>query len=185
MSEYVNMGDYSYWRDTKTIKDFDGSDIPVDRDMFVNGAALRNVIFPANPVKDYEGDIVPIGDYAGRQFAYAWWRESKSSDDRMTYGNLKAKGYDFATTDKFKVVREAFYIDGEKIYFGDTVLMACPAERWEAERKKAAEFEARRTGQSLERVSADFSETVARAARDTGVSMVPIVGPKSSAGKRK
>src|SRR5512133_3930022 len=120
--EYINKGDYSYWKDVKSIKDFDGSNVPVDRDLYVNGASMANVIFPANPSRDYEGDIVPIGDYEGQQFAYAWWRDSKNSDDRLVYGRLRAKGYDYATTDKFKVVREAFYVDNGRIYFGDTVL---------------------------------------------------------------
>lgn len=185
MSDYINQGDYSYWKNVKSIKDFDKSDVPVDRDLYVNGASMANVIFPANPTRDYEGDIVPIGDYEGQQFAYAWWRDSKNSDDRMVYGRLRAKGYDFATTDKFKVVREAFYIDNGRIYFGDTVLMACPAERWEAEQAKERAFEARRTGDALDRIDDDFSESVRRTSFDAGIKFEPIAKTKASGGKRK
>lgn len=185
MSNYVNQGDYSYWRDVKAIKDFDGNPVPVDRDLYVNGGSMHNVIFPANPVKDYEGDIVPIGDYAGRQFAYAWWRDSKNPEDRIVFGRLRADGYEIASTENFKVVRETFYTDGGRIYFGDTVLMACPAEKWEVVQRKKAEFEAKRTGQALDKVDADFANTVAAASRETGIKLEPIAQTKSVGGKRK
>lgn len=170
----VNMGDYGYWKNTKSILDYDKNEIAPDRDFYVNGTQMSNVIFPANPLKDYEGDIVPIGDNEGKQFAYAWWREGKDSESRMAYGRLKAKGYDFATTDNFKVVRESFYIENGRIYHGDTVLMACTAERYDIEEAKEERERKRMLGDKLDEIDAGFNGTVDVTSGNTGIKLEPI-----------
>lgn len=182
---YENKGDYGYWRDSNTIKDFQGNPIAVDRDFYLNGEAMVNVIFPANPVKEYEGDIVPIGDYEGQQFAYAWWREGKDSESRMVYGRLKAKGYDFATTDKFKLVREAFYVENNRIYHGDTVLMACTAERYEQELAKEERQRRRIMGEKLDEIDNDFSNTVDRTLHNTGIKLEPLTERSVNKAKKR
>lgn len=182
---YVNKGDYGYWKGTESILDFDKNPIAPDRDFYVNGEAMANVIFPANPLKDYAGDIVPIGDNEGRNFAYAWWREGKDPEARMAYGRLKAKGYDFATTDGFKLVRESWFIENGRICFGDTVLMACTAERYDAEEAKESRKRARALGEELDRIDDDFSSTVDRAMSGTGIKLEPITEKKAKAGIRK
>ena len=181
---YVNKGDYGYWKGTESILDFDKNPITPDRDFYVNGEAMANVIFPANPLKDYEGDIVPIGDNEGRNFAYAWWREGRDPEARMAYGRLKAKGYDFATTDGFKLVRESWFVENGRICFGDTVLMACTAERYDEEEAKERRRNARNMGEELDRIDDDFSNTVDRAMHGTGIKLEPITEKQAKA-KRK
>lgn len=182
---YVNKGDYGYWKGTESILDFDKNPIIPDRDFYVNGEAMANVIFPANPLKDYEGDIVPIGDNEGRNFAYAWWREGKDPESRMAYGRLKAKGYDFATTDGFRVVREAWYVENGRIYYGDTVLMACTEERYDEEAAKEEMRRRRVQGDELDKIDADFSNTVDRTLQSTGIKLEPITeATKAKARKR-
>lgn len=182
---YENKGDYGYWRDAGPGLDFQRNPIPQDRDFMVNGEALTNVIFPANPLKEYEGDIVPIGDYAGQQFAYAWWREGKDAESRMVYGRLKSKGYDFATTDKFKIVREAWYVENGRIYHGDTVLMACTAERYEKELAKEERQRRRMMGERLDEIDNEFSETVARSLHSTGIHLEPLTEKSAKASKKR
>jgi len=182
---YVNQGDYGYWKGTKSILDFDKNAITPDRDFYVNGEAMANVIFPANPVKDYEGDIVPIGDNEGKNFAYAWWREGKDPEARMAYGRLKSKGYDFATTDGFRLVRESWFIENGRFCFGDTVLMACTAERYDEEEAKERRKQARMHGDELDRIDDEFSNTVDRALSSTGIKLEPITETRSKTKARK
>jgi len=182
---YVNKGDYGYWSDAGSIKDFDGNASVPDRDFYINGAGMRNVIFPANPVRGYEGDIVPIGDNEGRQFAYAWWRDSKDSEARDAYGRLRAKGYQVATTDHFRIVREAFFEENGRICSGDTILMACTAERWEEEKAKEEKNRRRSLGQELDNIDDEFSKTVERTLGNTGIRLEPITEAAAKATKRK
>jgi hypothetical protein len=182
---YVNKGDYGYWKGTESILDFDKNKIAVDRDFFVNGEAMGNVIFPANPLKDYAGDIVPIGDNEGQNFAYAWWRDGKDPEARMAYGRLKAKGYDFATTEGFKLVRESWFVENGRICFGDTVLMACTAERYDAEEAKDKKRNAHRYNNEIEQIDHDFSNAVVGSTHSTGIKLEPITETKVSQTKRK
>ena len=172
---YINKGDVSYWDGTDHILDFEKNPIAPDRDFYVNGEGMANVIFGENP--GYEGDIVPIGEYAGQNFAYAWWRDSKDPEARMSYGRLKAAGYDFVTTENFKVVRESFFEEDGKICFGDTVLMACPEERWKKNKRKEQEREAKKLGAALDAADNEFANSVDKVLSESGVkTFEPVAG---------
>ena len=168
----INKGDISYWEGTTHIRDFEGNPITPDRDFYVNGEGMANVIFPSNP--GYEGDIVPINDYEGQNFAYAWWRDSKDPEARMAYGRLKASGYDFATPENFRVVREMFFEENGKICFGDTVLMACPEERYLANQRKYRQKEAQRLGHALDAADNEFATSIERAVAESGIKLEPV-----------
>lgn len=187
MTEFFNKGDYGYWKGTDHILDFNKKPTPIDRDLYVNasGAGMANVIFPANPVTGYEGDVVPIGDNAGKNFAYAWCPEGKDTGTRMAYGRLKAKGYDFATPDGFKVNNEAWFVENGRICFGDTVLMACTAERYDKEIEKEQKLRNRTIGEELTRIDEDFEGTVSRATGSTGIQLEPITEAKGAKPKAK
>ena len=168
----INKGDVSYWENTKFIRDFEGNPITPDRDFYVNGEGMANVIFPSNP--GYEGDVVPINDYEGRNFAYAWWRDSKDNEARMAYGRLKALGYDFATSENFRVVRESFFEENGKFCFGDTVLMAVPEERYQENKRKERARENKKLGAALDAVDNEFSHSIEAAVRESGIKLEPV-----------
>lgn len=137
-------GDYAYW------KNVDGK---VDRRSYTTGPQMKNVIFPANG--DRPADIEPIGPYKGRMFAFYWFKEGKDDHAQWEYSELREKGYEFATTDKFKVNRDSFRIEGDKIYWTSHVLMAIPAEQYD--RNKEEERNRNNTMRMLDREDASVN----------------------------
>jgi hypothetical protein len=163
-----NEGDYGYWKDAGKILDLDGNAVIPRRELYTTAPGMRDVIFPGH--ETYEGDIVPLDK---QNYAYYWWREGKDELAMEEFGDLRLKGYDFATTDKFKLVYPGWFEGpGGRITNGIRVLLAVPKERYIQNEEEKRRYMIR-TGR-LEDIDGEFSEKVARVAKETGVAFEPI-----------
>jgi len=173
-----NKGDCGYWFGVKAIKDLGGNLVIPRRELYAT--TMKDVIFPG--YDDYEGDVVPLD---GSDYCYYWWKESKEEAAREEFGDLRLRGYDFATTDRFKLVYPGWWEENGRIYNGTRVLMACPFDRWKKNKDEEREFW-RRTGRLEEKIDEAFSEEITRTARDTGIAVEPLAKTikKAAAGRK-
>lgn len=163
----TNKGDYGYWKGVRFIKDLDGNPVVPRRELYATAPGMKDVVFPG--YDDYEGDVVPLD---GHDYAYYWWREGTDEPARSELGDLKLKGYDFATTENFKLVYPGWWEENGRIYNGARVLLACPSDRYDENKRKEQDFW-RRTGR-FDEIDQHFAEEVQRTARETGIALEPL-----------